>query len=204
MALIVIEGMDGAGKTTQAKMLCSGLSLLGYDVVYEAEPTNGIIGRFVREILKGEKKIDITTLQLLFIADRNEHIGSLRKKIATSVVVMDRYYYSTISYGEASGISRKYLEAANSIFPIPDKTFILELPPEQAFERLNVGRKKKEIFENLDMLKRLEASYDKFNGPEVEHISAFGSKDDIAKILISKTLAFLKKNGAVPKRSKIV
>ena len=62
MVFIVIEGIDGAGKTTQAKALCASLSKLGYDVVEEREPTNGAIGKFIRQVLGEKVNLDLLSL----------------------------------------------------------------------------------------------------------------------------------------------
>ncbi len=192
VVFIVIEGLDGSGKTTQSKYLFDRLSEMGYNATIESEPTYGAIGKFIRKALSEKVKLDMMSLQLLFIADRNEHIKSISEEINNKVVICDRYYYSTIAYGEAVGVSRSYLESMNSIFPIPDKTFFLEIDPSNAIKRIDSGRHNKEIFEKLETLKRIKSSYDKFKSPEIERINAELPKEKLAEILLEKTVKLLK------------
>ncbi|QRF74193.1 putative thymidylate kinase [Candidatus Micrarchaeum sp.] len=203
MVFIVIEGIDGAGKTTQAKALCASLSKLGYDVVEEREPTNGAIGKFIRQVLGEKVNLDLLSLQLLFVADRNEHMKALKHAIKSSIVICDRYYYSTIAYGEASGADRKYLESMNSIFPVPDKTFFIDLNPEKAVERIASSRTEREIFEKLDFMEKISKSYSKFTEPNIEHID--GDKDitEISKELLFRTKTFLEEHGIKTKANRI-
>jgi dTMP kinase len=204
MVFIVIEGIDGAGKTTQAKYLCERLTNLGYEVINEKEPTDGAIGKFIRRALQDKVNLDLISLQLLFVADRNEHMKALDDKIRNKIVISDRYYYSTIAYGEASGMDREYLEGLNSIFPKPDKTFFLELDPKTALKRINSGRSDNEIFEKLPMLEKIKKAYDKFNGSEVERIEANAPTEIITSILLKKTIALLDKTGIQPSNKKAI
>ncbi|MEM0154500.1 MAG: dTMP kinase [Methanothrix sp.] len=198
MVFIVIEGIDGSGKTTQTNALCRSLSKLGYHVSEEKEPTDGPIGKFIRQVLKEDVRLDLISLQLLFVADRNEHIKAIKRAIESSIVICDRYYYSTIAYGEASGIDRKYLNELNSIFPVPDKTFFIDLSPEKAVARLNSSRTKREIFEKLDFMKKISKSYSKFTDVNIEHIDGDMEIDKITDELLSRTRTFLEGHGIRP------
>jgi dTMP kinase len=198
MVFIVIEGIDGSGKTTQAKALCRGLEGLGYKVTNEKEPTEGVIGRFIRQALQDKVKIDLISLQLLFVADRNEHIKAIHREISNGIVISDRYYYSTIAYGEALGVKRDYLETLNSIFPKPDKTFVLEIEPSEAFKRIDNGRSEKEIFERLETLEKIKRSYDKFKGDEIERINGDKDAEIVTAELLEKTLRLLKDKNIMP------
>ncbi len=204
MVFIAIEGLDGCGKTTQAKELSRKLSNAGINSMQTMEPTDGKIGKFIRETLSEKVKIDMLSLQLLFVADRSEHVKSIYDRIGSesAVVVSDRYYYSTIAYGEAMGISRKYLETANYIFPVPDKTFFIEISPELAIERLNARNDRKELFEKLETLKKVKESYSKFNGAEVERIEGDRSISEISEELFKKSMALLRKQGKDRERVK--
>jgi dTMP kinase len=195
MVFIVIEGIDGAGKTTQVKALCASLSKLGYEVVEEREPTDGPIGKFIRQVLGEKVNLDLISLQLLFVADRNEHIKAIKRTIESSIVICDRYYYSTIAYGEASGADRKYLEDMNSIFPVPDKTFFIDISPEKAVERIASSRTEREIFEKLDFIKKISKSYSKFTDHSIEHLDGDKDIEDISNELLLKTKTFLEAHG---------
>ena len=139
--LIVFEGIDGAGLTTQSKLLAKYLKSLGYDVLLTKEPTKNVIGKFIRKILN--KKISVENLTL-----------QIKKKI----IICDRYFLSTIAYG-ALNVDIKYLKKINSIFPIPDIIFILDLDPKISLKRIKNLRSKIEIFEELNLLKKVRKNF---------------------------------------------
>jgi dTMP kinase len=134
--LVALEGIDGAGNTTQAKLLARWLKRRGMEVLLTKEPTRGDVGRLIRARLrKGVKDPLVDTL--LFAADRAEHVA---KVIAPGmrrglVVVTDRYVESSIAYQGAEGADPSWVEAVNSFAPRPDLTIILDVPPGQALAR---------------------------------------------------------------------
>ena len=71
---VVIEGIDGCGKSTQARLLFEWLKETDHDALLTAEPTKNKLGIFIRKILAGTEKVDPKTLALLFTADRYEHL----------------------------------------------------------------------------------------------------------------------------------
>lgn len=158
---IVVEGIDGCGKTTQAKLLADWLLANGRDVLLTAEPTCGKIGVFLREVLSGRIAVDPKTLALLFTADRYEHLASevepaLRRKMT---VVSERYYHSTICYQAAQGVPWKWLIGLNSFARKPDYTFLIDVPPREAVKR----KTSREIFEEAEFLEKVRDNYLKLN-----------------------------------------
>jgi dTMP kinase len=153
--LIAIEGIDGSGKTTIAKFLAEELRRRGYDVVVFKEPTNSEYGRKIRQILKNRCVNPEEELEL-FIRDREfdvrENILPALKE--GKIVVMDRYYYSTVAYQGALGIDVDYIMKLNEKFPKPDLVIILDVSPETALKRIRAKRKP-DRFENLDYLRRV-------------------------------------------------
>ncbi len=153
--LIAIEGIDGSGKTTVAKFLFSELSERGYDVVLLKEPTDSKWGRKLKESytsrLSPEEELE------LFLKDReydvrNNILPSLREG---RIVIMDRYYFSTIAYQGALGFDINELREMNEkIAPKPDILIVLDLPPEEAVKRIK-SRGKPNEFENTNYLKRV-------------------------------------------------
>ncbi|MGC8670146.1 MAG: dTMP kinase [Candidatus Micrarchaeia archaeon] len=135
---IVFEGIDGSGKTTHAKLFHEYLSKKGIKNEITREPTDSIIGKLISQVMQKEKSLDNTTLQLLFTADRSYHINNVIKKYLDSkeTIICDRYLFSTLAYGSASGISRKWLFQINKRFPIPDVTIVLDVPPKLAMKRI--------------------------------------------------------------------
>src|SRR3989304_2353402 len=106
--LVAIEGIDGAGKTTQTAMLCARLCKNGYSAVSFHEPTDSKWGRKIRELAKnGRHKITAQDEMNLFYQDRIEDVKAninpaLKRK---NVVIMDRYYFSNIAYQSARGLN---------------------------------------------------------------------------------------------------
>lgn len=169
-SFIVIEGIDGAGTTTQAKRLVERLKKNGQRAVYTFEPTDGPIGGLIRQILNrrmvkpldGDRfeVIDADTLTLLFSADRLDHRHhliepSLKKGLW---VVSDRYYYSTIAYQGVKG-DIDWITRVNKKARRPDMVFYLRMPPEEALKRIG-GRSGRSIFEKLDFLREVRDLYD--------------------------------------------
>ncbi len=138
LLFIAFEGIDGSGKSKQAAILYRRLKKEGGRTLLTNEPTDGPIGTIIRKVLEKEDNFDPYSLQLLFAADRAYHIGTV---IAPAVendttVVTDRYIYSTIAYGSAAGLDRKWLVEVNSRFVKPDITFVMDIDPEIAIKRV--------------------------------------------------------------------
>ena len=154
---IVLDGIDGSGKGTIMAMLYSYLfSLKKYRVLTTAEPTSNKYGKKIRQILGKEKDPmkNADKLLELYIKDRALHLKELIGpflKADNSILLCDRYYYSTIAYQNAQGIPLKTVIKANKTFRKPDIAFILDLPPKIALERINKIRPK-EKFEKLDFM----------------------------------------------------
>jgi dTMP kinase len=199
---IAFEGIDGSGKTTQAQRLFETIRSRGIRCELTSEPTDGPIGRMIRSALKKEIKLDNRTIQLLFCADRSHHVNSLiEPKTKQGVqVITDRYFFSTIAYGAAGGIDREWLKSANSRFPLPDITFILEIDPEKAMARIGArvdsGKtgaadpkvKHVEIFEKLDFQKRVRDEYRKI-ASEYRNVHLIDSSKEID--IINKEISTL-------------
>jgi len=133
---VALEGIDGAGNTTQAELLAKWLKRRGMEVLLTKEPTKGAVGRLIRARLKRGIK-DPLVDALLFAADRAEHVA---KVIAPGmrqglIVVTDRYVESSVAYQGAEGADPSWVEAVNSFAPRPDLTIILDVPPSQALAR---------------------------------------------------------------------
>lgn len=157
---IVIEGIDGAGLSTQAKLLKEFLVSKGKRVLLTKEPTDTAIGGFVKSILRGEFKVNSLTLQLLFTADRAHHLESeiepaLEKNI---IVVCDRYFFSTFAFGGLD-VDVNFLKKINEKFRLPDITIIIDVPPEVAAERIKKSRLHTELFENLEKAAKVRENY---------------------------------------------
>lgn len=175
---IVLEGPDGAGTTLHSKLLAEKFTAEGRDVVLTAEPTDGSIGSWIRqELSKGS--LPASALQLLFCADRAEHIEKVIKPALESgkVVISDRYTLSTIAYGETFGVDREWLKSVNKAFIKPDVT-ILALPPiSVCIERLN-RREARDMFESEDLQQKIHSAYKTLasEDPSIKIVDTSGEK----------------------------
>jgi len=186
---IVMEGIDGCGKTTQAKLLYEWLIKEGHDVLLTAEPTSSIIGKCLKTILSSGVQIDPHALALLFTSDRYEHIKkeiepALRDK---KIVISERYYHSTIAYQAAQGVDREWLIDINSfaIEKKPDIAFLLDIPPESAIPKIQ--EKDKKFREAIDRLDReIEAARKFFQNNRKALYGKLQQKQAIKRIIESE------------------
>ncbi len=160
---IVFEGLDGSGQSTQAQLLKDYLEKdKKVLVVLTKEPTNEPpIGSLIRQILKKEIRVSPAALQLLFCADRNEHLEKVIKPALekNTYVISDRYFYSTIAYGSLD-LDINWLIEMNKSFLIPDIVFLLKVRPQICLERIDKNRDKREFFEESEKLKKVWQTYE--------------------------------------------
>lgn len=157
---IVIEGLDGAGSSTQVEKLTEYLKQRDYKVLMTKEPTNNIIGGLIRGQLTKDWHTDQDCLQLLFAADRAHH---LEREILPAlkngyVVISDRYLFSTIAYG-ALDTDYEWLKKINERFRLPDLYLIVDTIPETCVERMKKSRYQLELFEGLEKLKKVRENF---------------------------------------------
>lgn len=152
--LITIEGIDGVGKTTQAKMLAEHLKGEGHDVVQLREPTDGRWGKKIKNLSKHGRTATPEEECRWFINDRREDVEQNIKPALEkqNVVIMDRYYYSTMAYQGALGLDVDKIRDMNEEFaPEPDLVIILDATPRTGLERITEGRREQlNYFESLD------------------------------------------------------
>jgi dTMP kinase len=168
---IVFEGIDGCGKSTQAKMLAEWLEGKGIPTLLTAEPTRTKLGGLIREILSGREDMDPNALALMFTADRYEHLATeiLPALSDGKAVICERYYYSTIAYQAAQGVDRVWLFELNKYALNPDLVIFVDVKPKQAMSR----KEGEEIFEERAFLEKVYSEYVKF--ADMQRVD--GSKD---------------------------
>jgi dTMP kinase len=160
-ALIAVEGIDGAGKTTQARHLRVSLQRLGFEVLLEKEPTDGPHGRRLRESAR-TGRLDAEAELALFLDDRRDHVRDVIEPALArgAVVVVDRYTLSTIAYQGARGLDPAAILRQNDAFaPRPDRVILLDLPPELGVARVRSRDTVENAFERLDDLRRCRAIF---------------------------------------------
>jgi len=159
---IVFEGLDGSGSTTQAQQLTKRLEAHGKAVFKTKEPTNGTpIGTQIRDVLQHKWEASPEGLQLLFCADRAEHLrNEIEPALSNNkVVVCDRYLLSTIAYGSLAVKDVNWLKTLNKYFREPDLTFYLKLSPEVCLERIRGRGSEFELFEKNEKLTKIGEAY---------------------------------------------
>jgi dTMP kinase len=165
MRLIVLEGLDGAGTTTQTQRLVGHVRARGGQAHATREPSDGPIGRLIRELLTGHHAIDgqriaQSTFGLLFAADRLDH---LQREVephlaAGQLVVSDRWYHSSLAY-QGTGADRDWIATLNARARKPDLTIFLEVRPEVAAQRRAAAGRVQELFEDMRMQEEVAAGY---------------------------------------------
>lgn len=152
----VIEGLDGAGTTTQAKKLAAELP----NSIFTCEPTDSEIGKLLRNILSHQLPADKITLAHLFAADRSNHLYGCNGIIEQSgkhKIFCDRYILSSFAY-QSIDINEDIILNLNRNFPIPQKTFFIDTPIDICMQRLE-KRNNREIYEHRELLQKIREKY---------------------------------------------
>jgi len=190
---IVFEGIDGAGTSTQIKLLAERNPELFFTT---SEPTDRETGRFLRRMLAGEFSVDEKTNAFLFAADRCEHIygknGIIEMINRGKMVLSDRYFFSSLAYQSIS-CGDEIPFHVNSLFPLPSLLFYFYINPEISLSRVNARNEKKEIYEKIELQKKIAAQYERIicsyeesekkeaSGMKIIRIDAAKSIDEISQ-----------------------
>lgn len=176
---IVIEGLDGSGKSTQLDRLRDYFQSRGEACHLTAEPTDLPTGQLIRRILRHEFTVDPRTLAALFAADRVEHLfhpteGILAKLAAGYHVLSSRYYFSSLAY-QSEAVDPAYVASLNRMAKatLPaDLTVFLDLAPEESIRRIKARPQAEELFETESKLRQVR---DDFHNA----FAAYGSEENI-------------------------
>lgn len=184
---IVIEGIDGTGKSTQVKRLGDWFEKHGREVVLSREPTDGPWGRKLRESAATGRLSPQDELQY-FLNDRRQHVEEkiLPALAAGKVVILDRYYFSTMAYQGARGFDPAEIRRMNEEFaPVPDLLLILDLDVDTAHQRIGHRGDSTNEFEKKESLQKCREIFLTLKDePFVRVVDSAGSLEDIsAKIL---------------------
>ncbi len=192
--LIAFEGIDGTGKSTQLQLLAAFLQDMGCRVVTTREPTDSSYGRRIRELYVDRGSCTLEEELDLFIQDRRLHVQELiEPQLAEgSVVLTDRYYFSTAAYQGAAGMNVVEIFARNSFAPVPDLVILLTMDPEISIARIQEGRGEElNDFEQLDQLKKVAAHFASFSAPCIHRIDAAADLDQVQNQVQSAVSALL-------------
>ncbi|MCX6723734.1 MAG: dTMP kinase [Candidatus Staskawiczbacteria bacterium] len=161
---IVIEGLDGSGKSAQVDLVINYLKEKNKEVVVTKEPTmDSEAGRKIKQALRKEVVVEPLELQKLYVQDRKEH---LKNKVVPALkqgkfVVSSRYAFSTFAYGYSDGLGVDLLVEMNNEFLLPDLTIIIDVSPESCVERIENRGEPKELFEQKEKLAKVSIVYKK-------------------------------------------
>jgi len=177
---LVLEGIDGSGKSEQTRRLAAWLEKRGHRIVSTREPTGGPFGRRYRAWARGEFEATADEVLELFLEDRREHLKLVVRPALErgEIVVCDRYKDSTLAYQAAQGLDPARLRALFDTpeFPVPDLVLWLRVPVATALARM--GDAATEPFERADFLARVDAEYARLG---LEAIDASGSADEVER-----------------------
>jgi dTMP kinase len=161
--LIVFEGIDGCGKSTQLRMLAERLRARGASVVETKEPTNGPVGKRIREMAQSGNAVAPEEELAWFIEDRREHVrDKLEPELAKgSIILCDRYWLSTVAYQGARGFATdEIMRNSEAEFPIPDLALIFEITADEGLARVNArGGMSEPVFEEIEFQKKVEKNF---------------------------------------------
>ena len=184
---IVIEGIDGTGKSTQAKRLGEWFRSLGREVVLSYEPTHGQWGKQLRDSMTQGRLPADEELEL-FIKDRKQHIATLIQPAldAGKVVILDRYYFSTMAYQGARGFDPQTIRERNEAFaPQPDLLLILDLDIDTAHRRIGVRGDSTNEFEQREILTKCREIFLSLKHEDfAEVIDANAGMDEVTQKII--------------------
>ena len=187
---IVFEGIDGSGKSTQAKLLLAHLEKHGYNAVLFAEPSRGEYGQLIRKELASKKELDANYMLNLFIKDRQDDVNNniLPSLNNGKIVILDRYYYSNAAYQGAMNLDVKMVLQQNLMhnFPKPDKVYFIDISVQTAMERINSRLfEPREAFEKFPFLEKVKANYLKLADESFLIVNGKKNINDILKEIVN-------------------
>lgn len=186
--LIVFEGIDGTGKSTQISLLHQYLAGMGYQVLSTREPTDGYFGRKIRELYLNRDQVTQQEELDLFLSDRREHVESLLlpELSAGKIVLCDRYYLSTAAYQGANGFDPIEILRLNDFAPVPDIALLFEISITTSLRRITEGRGEQlNAFEQAEVLTRVKRIFSDLDLPYICHINGEKSIIEIHQDVIS-------------------
>ena len=184
--LIVFEGIDGSGKSTQARLLADRLRREGLPVLLTSEPSDGPVGVVIKS---SGARLALVEEMRLFMEDRRDHV---KRTIGPAlqggtIVICDRYVYSSAAYQGARGLDPAGIIAENFAFaPRPDITFLLEIPVEAGLDRIKSGRAAGfSAFEVKEELEKVARVYHEIGDPCMVRLDGLDSAEAIHNEIVT-------------------
>lgn len=195
--LIVVEGIDGAGKSTIVRVLAAHCAERGVAHVVSREPTQGQWGRKLRESAQSGR-LPLEDELALFIADRREHVETLIAPALTEgkVVLLDRYYFSTAAYQGARGADPAAILAANEAFaPAPDLVLLLDVDPHAGRGRIRGRGETPDEFEHAEALTEVRRVFLSIERSFIRRIDAGQATERVGAECVAHLEAVLRQTG---------
>ncbi|KAI8533457.1 hypothetical protein RHMOL_Rhmol10G0011800 [Rhododendron molle] len=181
-ALIVLEGLDRSGKTSQSSRLISYLEGLGHSVESWRFPDrNTGVGQMISSYLTNKSQLDDHAIHLLFSANRWEKRSLMEAKLGSgTTLIVDRYSFSGVAFSSAKGLDIEWCKAPERGLLAPDMVLYLDIPPEKAAERGGYGG---ERYEQLEFQRKVAHSYRLLHDASWKSIDASLPMEDVEKQL---------------------
>ncbi|CAK1595851.1 unnamed protein product [Parnassius mnemosyne] len=196
-ALIVIEGVDRTGKSTQSKRLVESLKNKQIQAEYTNFPDRSTdIGKVINSYLTSKNDLSDETIHLLFSANRWEKSRGIIKTLEEGVsVIVDRYCYSGVAFSAAKGLDLNWCKSPDSGLPMPDRVFFLTMPLDKIQQRNGFGNERYEV---LDFQMKVSEMYQKLKEDNWEVLDASRPIKTIQEELLEKSLNVINSVGLKP------
>lgn len=201
--LIALEGIDGSGTTTQARLLAEHLERRGLRTHTTAEPSSGPLGRFIRGVLRGEENVGGVSLALMFAADRVEHVANeIEPQLSEGVVVIsDRYLLSSLAY-QSLAAPMDWVADLNRFARRPDLSLLLRVSAETAARRRDGRGGPRELFDADATQVRIARAYEdalaRADVGPCEALDAEGAMETVTAQIARRVEALLAERGFGP------
>ena len=197
--LIIFEGIDGTGKSTQVQLLSEALTKHGFEVVTTFEPTDGPFGKKIRSLFSDRASMSREEELALFMDDRRWHVQELIAPAlaAGKVVISDRYYLSTAAYQGAAGLDPERIIADNEDFaPVPDCVLLLEAPVAVGRHRIEELRQENtNDFEKEEVLRKVSAVFAAIKRDYIHRIDATQPIEAVGQTVWEQVLPLIAARG---------
>ncbi len=194
--LIVFEGTDGTGKSTQLQLLARTLTEKGCTVISSREPTEGQYGQQIRALYSNRDSVSREEELALFLADRKEHVDTVLNPGLTAgrIILCDRYFLSTIAYQGAAGMDTAQILEKNAFAPDPDICLLFQASIQTGVDRITGGRGEElNDFEKADYLQKVASIFNEMDFPYIHRINAAQSIEDVSRDVLTAIEPLLEK-----------
>lgn len=199
--LLAMEGIDGAGKTTQVGMLARRLAAAQIPYITTKEPTDGKWGARIRESAR-TGRMTLHEELTSFLNDRREHVENVLSPALErgDIVLVDRYYISTVAYQGARGMEPRKLIELNSFAPPPDILIILDIEPKLGLQRVRARGDVADLFEREEELEKARKIFVELKLPNLHVIDGTLPQDQVHEYIWSVLESKLRSQSAEPRR----